>query len=208
MGVSNLIIKRTHTMKTAKLIKIFLMIFGSVGCLSLSFFLGIKYSPKVTEVPQPTLPQPIPDVVQNSDTRVESREDGTHVLWIKSNSGTLITEYHFAASGSLSYQFIHRIDAQGLILSSRIYDGQKVEIFKTRYGYTREDHVLVEEQIFDSRTKHMDANNQEKPVLRVVHVKDPSTGKKSRHCIQLVIMDLPAELKSGFRNPFILTGDN
>ena len=199
-------------MKTAKLIKFFLLTLGSIGCLSLTFFIGTKYSSKVAEVPQPKLPQqtlsePIPDAVQNSDTRVESREDGTHVLWIKSNSGTLITEYHFAASGSLSYQFIHRIDAQGLILSSKIYDGQKVEIFKTRYGYTREDHVLVEEQIFDSRTIHMDANNQEKPVMRLVYIDESGDGKRNPVCIYLVPMDLPAELKSGFRNPFLADGE-
>lgn len=200
-------------MKFSKHNKFFLLI-GGIG---LSFFFGVTFATKKTIAPQlssehsekntgdvpETLQQPMPDNVLDSDTWIETEEDGTHILWIRSNTGTIITRYHFTPDGNLSDQMIYHTDARGRIMWSKFYDGNKIEMFKIRYGYSVADQLLVEEQIFDSRTKHFDSNNKELPVLRVVHIKDQSTGKKSPIPIQLVVMDMPAVLKSGLRNPFL-----
>lgn len=184
------------------------------ACLGLSFFLGTKFSTNPTEsrasspghsvkveeeVPAPS-PPPVQDDRQQAQTHIETREDGTHVLWIKSNHPEYVTQYLFAVNGSLTNLWVHRTNAQGKILGSKFCDSHGNEMFKIRYGYTKQDQVLVEEQIFDSRNKHFDANHQEKPVARLIHM-NPSGNEQKPICVKLVPMELPAELESGLRNP-------
>ena len=71
------------------------------------------------------------------------------------------------------------MDAHGNPMNCKIYDGQKTEMFKSRYGYRKSDGLLVEEQMFDSRVKRVDPNTgEEMPVRRFIYIYD-ALGKRS-----------------------------
>jgi hypothetical protein len=119
------------------------------------------------------------DAVDGPNVRVMRHDDGSRTIFTRSPDDKVLTKRTFTADGSLFLVTIYRMDAHGNPMSCKIYDGQKNEMFKSRYGYRKEDGQLVEEQMFDSRVKRIDPNTgEEMPVRRFIYTYD-ALGNRS-----------------------------
>ncbi len=119
------------------------------------------------------------DAVDGPNVRVMRHDDGSRTIFTRSPDNRSLTKKTFTANGSLMLLTIYRMDEHGNTMNCKIYDGQKTEMFKSRYGYRKSDGMLVEEQMFDSRVKRIDPNTgEEMPVRRFIYTYD-ALGKRS-----------------------------
>jgi hypothetical protein len=119
------------------------------------------------------------DAVEGPNVRVIRHEDGSRSVFTRSPDARTLTKKTYTGQGALFLVTIYRMDAQGNPLNCKIYDGQKNEMFKSRYGYRKTDGQLLEEQMFDSRVKRIDPNTgEEMPVRRFIYTYD-ALGNRS-----------------------------
>lgn len=119
------------------------------------------------------------DAVDGPNVRVKRHDDGSRTIFTRSPDNRVLTKKTFTANGALFLVTIYRMDAHGNPMNCKIYDGQKNEMFKSRYGYHKETGQLVEEQMFDSRVKRTDPNSgEEMPVRRFIYNYD-ALGNRS-----------------------------
>ncbi len=119
------------------------------------------------------------DAVEGPNVRVMRHEDGSRSVFTRSPDARTLTKKTYTGQGALFLVTIYRMEAQGNPLNCKIYDGQKNEMFKSRYGYRKTDGQLLEEQMFDSRVKRIDPNTgEEMPVRRFIYTYD-ALGNRS-----------------------------
>lgn len=119
------------------------------------------------------------DAVDGPNVRVMRHDDGSRTVFTRSPDNRTLTKKTFTANGALFLITIYRMDANANPMNCKIYDGQKNEMFKSRYGYHRDTGQLVEEQMFDSRVKRTDPNTgEEMPVRRFIYTYD-ALGNRS-----------------------------
>lgn len=119
------------------------------------------------------------DAVDGPNVRVMRHDDGSRTIFTRSPDNRTLTKKTYTGNGALFLITIYRMDAHGNPMNCKIYDGQKTEMFKSRYGYRKSDGVLVEEQMFDSRVKRVDPNTgEEMPVRRFIYTYD-ALGNRS-----------------------------
>jgi hypothetical protein len=119
------------------------------------------------------------DAVDGPNVRVMRHDDGSRTIFTRSPDNRTLTKKTYTANGALFLVTIYRMDANGNPMNCKIYDGQKTEMFKSRYGYRKSDGLLVEEQMFDSRVKRIDPNSgEEMPVRRFIYTYD-ALGNRS-----------------------------
>jgi hypothetical protein len=119
------------------------------------------------------------DAVDGPNVRVMRHDDGSRTIFTRSPDNRTLTKKTYTGNGALFLVTIYRMDAHGNPMNCKIYDGQKTEMFKSRYGYRKSDGLLVEEQMFDSRVKRVDPNTgEEMPVRRFIYTYD-ALGKRS-----------------------------
>lgn len=119
------------------------------------------------------------DAVDGPNVRVMRHEDGARTLFTRSPDNRTLTKKKFTSNGVLNMVTIYRMDPNGNPVSCRIFDGKNTLLFKVSYGYRKSDGQLVEERMFDARTKRTDpATDQEIPVQRVCYVYD-AQGNRS-----------------------------
>jgi hypothetical protein len=119
------------------------------------------------------------DSVDGDNVRVTRHDDGSRTVFERSADEKVLTKRTYTADGNMYLVTVYRMDAHGNPLNCKIYDGQKNEMFKSRYGYRKSDGLLVEEQMFDSRVKRVDPNTgEEMPVRRFIYTYD-AMGNRS-----------------------------
>ena len=119
------------------------------------------------------------DAVEGDNVRVTRHDDGSRTIFERSADEKVLTKRTFTADGKMFLVTVYRMDSHGNPLNCKIYDGQKNEMFKSRYGYRKSDGLLVEEQMFDSRVKRLDPNTgNEMPVRRFIYTYD-ALGNRS-----------------------------
>ncbi len=119
------------------------------------------------------------DAVEGPNVRVMRHDDGSRTIFSRSPDARTLTKKTYTENGALFLVTIYRMDAQGNPMNCKIFDGQKNEMFKSRYGYRKSDGQLVEEQMFDSRVKRIDPNTgEEMPVRRFIYTYD-ALGNRS-----------------------------
>lgn len=127
------------------------------------------------------------DAVNGPNVRVMRHEDGSRTIFTRSPDNRVLTKKTYTANGALFLVTIYRMDAHGNPMNCKIYDGQKNEMFKSRYGYRNSDGLLVEEQMFDSRVKRTDPNTgQEMPVRRFIYTYDALGARSKPIAINLI----------------------
>ena len=113
------------------------------------------------------------DATEGPNVRVMRHDDGSRTIFCRSPDARTLTKKTYTGAGALFLVTIYRMDAKGNPMNCKIYDGQKNEMFKSRYGYRKSDGQLVEEQMFDSRVKRIDPNTaEEMPVRRFIYTYD------------------------------------
>jgi hypothetical protein len=118
--------------------------------------------------------------VDGPNVRVMRNEDGSKTLFLRSPDKLTLTKKTYTANSVLEIVTIYRMDSNENPLNCKIYDGQKHELFKVSYGYRKSDGQLVEERMFDSRTRRINpADGNEMPVRRFIYTYD-GQGKRSR----------------------------
>ena len=119
------------------------------------------------------------NAVEGANVRVMRHDDGSRTIFTRSPDNRVLTKKTYTANGALFLVTIYRMDAHGNPMNCKIYDGQKNEMFKSRYGYRKTDGQLVEEQMFDSRVKRIDPDTgEEMPVRRFIYTYD-ALGNRS-----------------------------
>lgn len=119
------------------------------------------------------------DAVDGPNVRVMRHDDGSRTIFTRSPDGRTLTKKTYTGNGALYLVTIYRMDSSGNPMNCKIYDGQKTEMYKSRYGYRKSDGLLVEEQMFDARVKRIDPNTgEEMPVRRFIYTYD-SLGNRS-----------------------------
>jgi len=119
------------------------------------------------------------DAVDGPNVRVMRHDDGSRTVFTRSPDNRTLTKKTYTGNGALFLVTIYRMDAHGNPMNCKIYDGQRTEMFKSRYGYRKSDGLLVEEQMFDSRVKRLDPNSgEEMPVRRFIYTYD-ALGNRS-----------------------------
>lgn len=196
-----LAILTTRNMKTNRSIKLVLLAFGGAGCLAIAFVCGAGFSNGNSGSHAHSVPVRA-SVVMDSDIITESNEDGTRVLWIWDADGLRLSRYQFTRDGELETRGVYRMDKNGSPFGCRIFDDRKNEIFKVLFGYRKSDGTLVEERIFDMKSKRLNDRGQELPVGRILHVLDAASGETKVNLVDLAAVDLPSGIGEGFRNPF------
>lgn len=126
------------------------------------------------------------DAVDGPNVRVTKHDDGSRTIFVRSPDNRTMTKRTFTGNGALFLVTIYRMDEQGNPMNCKIYDGQKNEMFKSRYGYRKADGLLVEEQMFDSRVKRLDPNTgEEMPVRRFIYTYDAMGNRNAPISITL-----------------------
>jgi hypothetical protein len=119
------------------------------------------------------------DGVDGPNVRYMRHEDGSRAVFIRSPDNRTLTKKTFSGNGVLTMVTTYRMDSSANPLSCKIRDGHNEELFKVSYGYHKVTGLLVEELMFDSRTRRINpANGKELPVQRVVYLYD-AEGKRS-----------------------------
>jgi hypothetical protein len=119
------------------------------------------------------------NAVDGPNVRVTRQKDGSKTLFIRTPDKRTLTKKTFTANGNLCLVTTYRMDENGNPLGCKILDGQKTELFKVSYGYRKNDGLLMEERMFDSRVKRLNpADGTEMPVHRFIYTYD-AQGKRS-----------------------------
>jgi hypothetical protein len=127
------------------------------------------------------------DSVEGPNVRVTRHDDGSKTVFTRSPDNRTLTKRTYTATGKEYLLTIYRMDAHGNPTGCKIYDGQKNEMFKSSYGYRKSDGQLVEERMFDSRTKRIDPNTgKEMPVRRFLYTYDALGNRSAPISITLI----------------------
>ncbi len=119
------------------------------------------------------------EAVDGPNVRVMRHEDGSRTLFTRTPDNRSLTKKKFNANGVLVMMTNYRMDSNSNPVSCKIYDGANNLLYKVSYGYRKSDGQLVEERMFDARTKRQDPNTgAEMPVQRVCYVYD-AQGNRS-----------------------------
>ena len=119
------------------------------------------------------------EAVDGPNVRVMRHEDGSRTLFTRTPDNRSLTKKKFNANGVLVMMTNYRMDSNSNPVSCKIYDGANNLLYKVSYGYRKSDGQLVEERMFDARTKRQDPNTGvEMPVQRVCYVYD-AQGNRS-----------------------------
>ncbi len=145
--------------------------------------------------------------VDSHNVRVTRHDDGSRTVFTRSPDNRTLTKQTVTANGALYLVTIYRMDAHGNPMNCKIFDGQKTEMFKSRYGYRKGDGLLVEEQMFDSRVKRINPETgDEMPVRRFIYTYDALGNRSAPIAITLIpgqtaeeVYGSPSALES---NPF------
>jgi hypothetical protein len=131
--------------------------------------------------------------VDGPNVRVMRHDDGSRTIFTRSPDNRVLTKKTYTANGALFLVTIYRMDAHGNPMNCKIYDGQKNEMFRSRYGYRKSDGLLVGEEMFDSRVKRTDPNTgEEMPVRRFEYTYD-ANGQRSKPIATTLIPGKTAE---------------
>jgi hypothetical protein len=119
------------------------------------------------------------EAVDGPNVRVMRHDDGSRTLFTRTPDNRSLTKKKFNANGVLVMMTNYRMDSNRNPKSCKIYDGANNLLYKVSYGYRKSDGQLVEERMFDARTKRQDPNTGvEMPVQRVCYVYD-AQGNRS-----------------------------
>jgi len=119
------------------------------------------------------------EAVDGPNVRVMRHEDGSRTLFTRTPDNRSLTKKKFNANGVLVMMTNYRMDSNSNPVSCKIYDGTNNLLYKVSYGYRKSDGQLVEERMFDARTKRLHPNSGvEMPVQRVCYVYD-AQGNRS-----------------------------
>jgi hypothetical protein len=119
------------------------------------------------------------EAVDGPNVRVMRHDDGSRTLFTRTPDNRSLTKKKFNANGVLVMMTNYRMDSNSNPVSCKIYDGANNLLYKVSYGYRKSDGQLVEERMFDARTKRQDPNTGvEMPVQRVCYVYD-AQGNRS-----------------------------
>lgn len=119
------------------------------------------------------------EAVDGPNVRVMRHEDGSRTLFTRPPDNRSLTKKKFNANGVLVMMTNYRMDSNSNPVSCKIYDGSNNLLYKVSYGYRKSDGQLVEERMFDARTKRLHPNSGvEMPVQRVCYVYD-AQGNRS-----------------------------
>jgi len=119
------------------------------------------------------------EAVDGPNVRVMRHDDGSRTLFTRTPDNRSLTKKKFNANGVLVMMTNYRMDSNRNPVSCKIYDGANNLLYKVSYGYRKSDGQLVEERMFDARTKRQDPNTGvEMPVQRVCYVYD-AQGNRS-----------------------------
>ena len=119
------------------------------------------------------------EAVEGPNVRVMRHEDGSRTLFTRTPDSRSLTKKKFNPNGVLVMMTNYRMDSNSNPVSCKIYDGANNLLYKVSYGYRKSDGQLVEERMFDARTKRVDSNSGvEMPVQRVCYVYD-AQGNRS-----------------------------
>ncbi|WP_411827605.1 hypothetical protein [Luteolibacter sp. AS25] len=153
------------------------------------------------------------DAVDGPNVRVTKHDDGSRTIFKRSPDNRTLTKKTFTANGVPFLLTVYRMDEHGNPMNCKIYDGQKNEMYKSRYGYRKQDGLLVEEQMFDSRVKRIDPNTgDEMPVRRFIYTYDALGNRSAPISITLTPGATAEDVYGGPSalevNPFDLPPDN
>lgn len=124
---------------------------------------------------------------EGANVRVMRHQDGSKTQLTRSPDNRTITKIKKNPNGVLTMRTVYRMDSEGNAKGCKIYDGQGIELFKVSYGYRRSDGQLVEERMFDSRSRRMDPNTgKEMPVQIVQYTYDPQGNRSAPNVINLL----------------------
>ena len=178
------------------------IVISSAAALLFAFFAG-------TQFPSAKQPLNLPPASNQAtghsdpDIRTELKQDGTRLLWIRSNDKLHLSQYVFASDESLAGKKVYRVDRNGNPLACKIFDDMNTELFKVSFGYRKSDGKLVEEQIFDSRIKRLGPDHaKEVPVRRLIYSRQKGATDTTPSLIDTESADLPNHLLTAFRDPF------
>ena len=143
------------------------------------------------------------ELAKNPDIRTELKSNGIYTLWTRktTESGSQLNQYQFSEGGDVALKTVYRVNQNGSPLSSKIFDEKSNELFKISYGYRKSDGMLVEERIFDSRSRPMD-NRGVGPIRRILHGVNADDGLPESNVIDSAPPSFPPQMEIGFRNPF------
>ncbi|MFT4175216.1 MAG: hypothetical protein QM627_01055 [Luteolibacter sp.] len=147
------------------------------------------------------------DAETGPNVRVMKKDDGSREVFRRSPDSRTLTKRTENANGQLVMVTIYRMDERGNPTGCKIYDGDNNELFKSSYGYRKQDGQLVEERMFDSRVKRIDpSTGREMPVRRFIYTYD-AQGKRSAPIAITLIPGKSAEETFGGpsaleKNPF------
>ncbi|MBC8126359.1 MAG: hypothetical protein H8M99_04325 [Gloeobacteraceae cyanobacterium ES-bin-144] len=120
------------------------------------------------------------DAVDGPNARVMRHEDGSLTLFTRSPDNRTLTKKKYNSKRILTMITIYRMDANRNPINCTISDGQNNKMFKVSYGYRKTDGLLVEERMFDARTRRLNpANGEEMPVQRVCYLYDAQGNRSS-----------------------------
>ena len=146
--------------------KLIAVVFGLAACV-LSF-IGGRISGETRTV---TVVKQVE--AADADVRLVKNPDGSRDVYVRSKDARTIDRYRLEISDGNDFaRFIYRLDGDGNLLSSKILNPSGEEMFKISYGYRKADGRLVEERMFDCRSKHLDAAGKEQPIQRIMHMPD------------------------------------
>ncbi len=126
----------------------------------------------------PTMKAILGKLAKNPDIRTELQNSTTYVLWTRdtAENGLQLTQYQIAVGGAVSLKSVHRLDPNGSPLRSKIFDDKNNEIFKVSYGYHKDNGMLAEERVFDSRHRLLGDQGKEVPIRLIVHSINAADG--------------------------------
>ena len=186
--------------------KTFIIILSSAIVLSLTFFAGMQFPGDDNNSEQRVVSTQIADY-SDPNIRTNLEDDGSRILWIRSEDLLRVFRFELSSSGNISSKREYRIDRKGNPMKCRIFDNTNTEVFKARYGYRMTDGLLVEEQIFDSKNKHLDRQQEEEvPIRRIVYSGELGATDPNPTIIELVSVELPNNLITAFL-PFDAQGE-
>jgi len=149
------------------------------------------------------------EAVDGPNVRVMRHDDGSRTLFTRTPDNRSLTKKKFNANGVLVMMTNYRMDSNSNPVSCKIYDGANNLLYKVSYGYRKSDGQLVEERMFDARTKRLDPNTGvEMPVQRVCYVYD-AQGNRSAPIVYNLLPGKTFEEVFGVKssaldvNPFI-----
>lgn len=114
-------------------------------------------------------------------------QDGSYVVFERTPDDRRLVKTTKDQNDRIKMQATYFRDTKGYLKTGRIHDGQGSPIYKVRYGYDRETHLLIAEDMFDARVKRFyppnirndDGSLKEMPIRRVYYFYD-ADGNQSK----------------------------